>query len=788
MIIYAKYIDAIKVLGDAKESLLMAFAFLYAFVKASLRCPRSDLPGRIWLSCMAFIFATMATEPKAQPQYSFVPNLLPNLRVVFAEGPIEIDGLLDDPGWKNASIAVNFSTYGLQDLKRPPADTRVMVTYNRSFLYLGIIAYDDPRNVHASWRDRDKAWDDDQVGIILDPFGQGDWAYKIMVNPFGIQMDSRYSHNNDDISFDIKFNSRGMKTDSGYQVEIAIPFNQMRYPESESHTWRVTFWRERPRNFQERYSWAAIDINDPCFLCQLGYISGIDNITPPRYFNILPSFVAYQSALREESENAALRQNDPRGRLSLDVRYVRSPNETYEISLRPDFSQIESDPGLIDINSTFAMYYQEKRPFFQEGADLLQWRMPIIYTRSINDPEVSLKVIKRFRRTAISCIAARDIHSPMAIPLEEGGELISVGRSYSAIFRLRHSLSSDSYLGTMAAFRSHDGGGHGANGGIDGEWWFHRNYALGWLAVFSTTREPIDSLLILSNDSCRFGERDYTGKLDGESFQGHGLNLSFKRESRVWNFDLNYQQKSPTFRAENGFVISNDTRNLRLWAGPTIRPSSSFFLRIRPTVSAGQRWNYAGIEKGRWVNLRLLSDIIGPLYLGFGQLWEEERFHCIWFRNIRQFETSVSSDANYQFKFGFDFRYGNSIARNVSPPRLGRGYEFDIWLRIKLMSRIFISPDCSFSKLDDIDGPQIFRGYIFRGKQTLQLSRNLSARVVAQYNSFGERVSIEPLLTYKINAVSLIYLGYSREIDISAENGVETESIQYFAKFQIPVL
>ena len=366
----------------------------------------------------------------------------------------------------------------------------------------------------------------------------------------------------------------------------------------------------------------------------------------------------------------------------------------------------------------------------------------------------------------------------------EGGELITAGKSYSAILRLRHSLSSDSYLGTMATARRHDGGGYGANGGIDGEWWFHRNYALGWLAVFSTTREPIDSLSISGGDTCQFGERDYTAELDGESYEGHGLNLSFKRESKVWNFDLNYQQKSPTFRAESGFVISNDTRNLRLWAGPTSRPNSRYFLRIKPNISVGRKWNYAGIDKGRWIILRLSSDIRGPLYLSFSQLWEEERFQRIRFGNIRQFEVNLESNANYHFKFGFNFKYGNSIARNVSPPKLGQGYEFDTWLRIKLLSRVFISPDCSFSKLDDINGPRIFKGYIFRSKQTLQLSRDFSARAVIQYDTFGQKLSIEPLLTYKFNAISLIYLGYSRNIVVSDENGTKTESIQYFAKFQ----
>jgi hypothetical protein len=275
---------------------------------------------------------------------------------------------------------------------------------------------------------------------------------------------------------------------------------------------------------------------------------------------------------------------------------------------------------------------------------------------------------------------------------------------------------------------------------------------------------------------------------DGESYAGHCLNLSLKRESAVWNYDLNYQQKSPTFRAENGFIISNDTRNLRFWMGPIIRPRSDYLFRIKPMVSAGYNWNYAGIEEGRWITLTLSNDIIGLLYLSLCQQWESERFRDLWYGNIKQFRIRLEGYTSYKFKFGFDICQGNSIARNISPPQLGRGYEFNIWLNYKLISRIIISPDWAFSKLNTMEGARIFRGHILRSRQTIQFNRNLSTRVVGQYNSFSRKFSFEPLLTYKFDAASMIYMGYSQEMAITVENKAETESRQYFAKFQFLVM
>lgn len=117
----------------------------------------------------------------------FTPNIHPTLAVPKITGPIKIDGGLDDSGWKNAAVASGFCEYYPGDMTKPPVRTDVLVAYDNSNFYMGFIAYDDPKQLRISMRQRDEAWQDDDVGIILDTYGDAAWAYEIFCNAIGVR-------------------------------------------------------------------------------------------------------------------------------------------------------------------------------------------------------------------------------------------------------------------------------------------------------------------------------------------------------------------------------------------------------------------------------------------------------------------------------------------------------------------------------------------------------------------------------------------------------------------------
>lgn len=103
---------------------------------------------------------------------------LPAMNIPSTTATITIDGDLSDAAWRTAARTTDFTQYIPVDSLKPSVDTRVFATYNEEYLYLGFICDDDPSAIRATLTDRDRMYNDDFVGIILDTYGDGAWAYE----------------------------------------------------------------------------------------------------------------------------------------------------------------------------------------------------------------------------------------------------------------------------------------------------------------------------------------------------------------------------------------------------------------------------------------------------------------------------------------------------------------------------------------------------------------------------------------------------------------------------------
>jgi hypothetical protein len=310
-------------------------------------------------------------HPQASRAQTFTPQYHPTLHVTRnTAGPITLDGSLTDPAWQQAAYAENFVETSPGDQIKPLVDSRVYITYDDDYLYLGFVAHDDPATVRYSVRDRDKIFRDDYFGIMLDTYGDASWPYEFYSNPIGMQGDMRMLANGDEeMAFDVVYDTRGMVTDSGYQVEMAILFAGLRFPDKQEQVWNVNFWRDRQRDVRRQISWAAQDRANSCFICQWGTLTGISGIKPGGRLELLPNVVASQEGHLRDADrpNAGFANDSPDAQLSLNARYGISSTTSAEIAINPDFSEVESDATQIDVNSPLALLYDERRPFFQEG-------------------------------------------------------------------------------------------------------------------------------------------------------------------------------------------------------------------------------------------------------------------------------------------------------------------------------------------------------------------------------------------------------------------------------------
>lgn len=727
---------------------------------------------------------------------AFAPNIKPSLTIPhLGQAAINLDGLIDDAGWDVAARATNFAETFPGDQTRPPIDITAYMTYDDTHLYFAFDIVDDPANVRATMTDRDRIWQDDYSGILLDTNGDGQQVYFIAANPLGIQGDTRSSRGNEDVSFDMVFDSEGQITDTGYQIEIAVPFRSFRFPKEEVQNWKATFWITHPRESRSTYSWAAMDRDDPCFSCQFGDLSGMRGITSGKNLEILPAITGSHSGGLVDSGDPDSGFDNDRvdAEPSFNLKYGITSDLTLDATVNPDFSQIEADVAQIDVNSSFALFFPERRPFFQEGSELFSTNISTVYTRSINNPIAATKLTGRFGQTSVGYIGARDNDSPILVPFEESSELASGGKSFSNILRVQHNFEDNSYIGALATDRRLEAGGSGSTFGVDGAWRFLTKYTLEAQFVGSYTEEPNDPSLSEGFGMETFADGKHTAAFDGESFGGYATYLNFQRNARHWNYFVNYTETNPTFRTDNGFVTQNDNRFLFSSQSYTFYPENVGFInRIQPGVWIGKVWNFDGLRKDEFITPNLFLSLKAQTNVNIRYiLVSNERFAGIDFRGITRLMMNVNSNFSKPVRLGLFVAKGRSINRNPDNPVLGYNFDLQAWGTIRPTQRLVLEPQFTYAELEHPDTRElIFSGYIARTRLNYQFTKQFFTRLVVQYNDFSERLEIDPLITYRINPFSAFHVGSTHDFNSYQRLGTPTETFyrqsqrQIFFKFQ----
>jgi hypothetical protein len=739
------------------------------------------------LFSVACLFAPRSA-PLADDDYT--PVYHPALVISRGAGEIEVDGDLGDPGWRGAAVAENFAEHNPGDQTKPAVDTRVMITYDDANLYVAWMCYDEPGEVRATFCERDKIFSDDYVILCLDTYGDATLAYELAANPYGIPGDLLFSSAyGEDITYDMIYETAGRVTEFGWVVEMAIPFMRLRFPEREEQSWRVDFWRNRPRESRYQYSWAAYNRDEDCWPCQWGTVTGLAGIKPGRGLDILPGVIAHQSGALDGNGDFA--SGVTKGDMSLGVAYDITSELKAEATINPDFSQVEADAAQIDVNTTFALFYPEKRPFFQEGSDLFNTYFDAVYTRSINDPMLAGKMTLRKGSNSVAFLSASDENSVIILPFEESSRFVANGKSFSNILRARHDLGEQSHLGLIATDRRFESGGAGSLAGIDGKIRFATSNAFLFQVMATRTEEVFAPELTDSAfNETRFDENKYTAALDGETFNGHAFYTSINRNAANYWFGGEYRERSPTFRADNGFEPSNNVRYGGAWLGGILRFEDSGVLEnINGDMSVGREWNFEGIQKDEWINTNLqVCFRSAQTYIHTNYMSSNELFGGIQFVNIWQGHICFSTQPGGALQFGGYYNYGHRIARWQLV--MGKETTRGLWADVKPIDRLLISLSYDDAFSDDLKtDAELFSQAIFRTRMSLQLSRELSARLVLQYNDRYNSWDIDPLITYRINSLSVFYIGSTQNYrDMNpledGRDGWMLTNRQYFLKFQ----
>ena len=321
----------------------------------------ASLPALIRLTGILFFVVHLQSVSFGQ----IVPDK--SLTAVRVADPPKIDAILDEEVWDHAPYATDFIQ--IQPYNGRPASfpSSVKILYDDYSLYVGAMLYDPfPDSIMTELSMRDEIKIADYFGIYIDPYNDYITAYGFIVTASGVQIDLKsLEGGGEDESWDAVWKSEVSIADSGWIVEYEIPYSALRFPSGKKEqVWGLQIFRNIMR-YREKSSWNFIDREKEGINNQAGELHGIGKIEPPLRLSLVPYLSGYVEKSPEFSDWSTSYN------YGMDVKYGISESFTLDMTLIPDFGQVESDDRIFNL-SPYEVYYGEKRPFFTEGTELFQ--------------------------------------------------------------------------------------------------------------------------------------------------------------------------------------------------------------------------------------------------------------------------------------------------------------------------------------------------------------------------------------------------------------------------------
>ncbi|HEY0005199.1 MAG TPA: DUF5916 domain-containing protein [Pyrinomonadaceae bacterium] len=757
------------------------------------------------------------------------PEKTSPLRLVRFEKPPVIDGRLDDEAWKQAPLLKDFYQINPGDNISPSRRTEVWIGYDSRFLYLAVHAYDEPDKVRATVAKRDNVFGEDNVRFFLDTFNDQRKAYVLGFNPLGVQQDGILTEGSGtDFSVDIVMESKGMMTEDGWNVEVAIPFKSLRYEAGKGKLWGFHVWRNIDRFNDEIDSWMPISRDKTGTMSQAGHITGLEGVSTERTLEVIPSLTLSETGKRFRSAPPSSQPDIARaqdtGRLvnqpiefdpGLTLKYGITPTITFDLALNPDFAQVEADQTVVTANQRFPIFFTEKRPFFLEGIDIFQTPLQAVHTRAIVDPDVAVKLSGKYGRNTFGLLLASD-NAPGNYSEEERTD---PDLSLDQRLRIERFLDKNAYIGVLRLKR--DVGKESSLGMIATTYNFidRHNHLLGIDGRFKVNPVTFFTFQALGTTTSRLFINTEGGPDERAKSNGFGYYWMYENSGRHFGYTLTGQGRTQDYRADVGFTRRRNTNFQDIFVRYNSEPNPKARL-ISWTVFNSLRGNYDW--QGRLQNwedeAQLQLNLIRTSYMGFGfvggyeRLFESE-FGSTFFggrpeRSTYQaspyFYAGTTPSKKYSANvfilhttnaFDLDFGAGPKFPR-VSPAALsaaeaeqgglcdvedapavcnalqdpGRGGQWDIEFGITYKPTNALSTSLSFTKinLNRYDtGRMAFDDNIYVFRSTYQFTRFLFARARVDYDTLQANVRGQFLLGWTPNPGTAFYAGYNDDLNFN---------------------
>jgi len=285
-----------------------------------------------------------------------------------------LDGQLKEKVWHGKSIT-GFTQVDPDDGLPPTEKTEVWLAYDDNAIYVAARMHDsEPQKIISLLARRDDFVDADYFLFYVDPYYDRRSGFKFAVNPSGSIADwTLYNDSWDDSSWDGIWEAKTRIDEKGWTVEMRIPFDQLRFKRKEGgdYIWGVNFKRYiKRKNEIDIYSWCPK--TESGVVSRFARMNGMSGIKPKKLFELTPYLVGKADFSSEEEGNPFATGEDFSANSGVDIKYGLKSNLTLDLSINPDFGQVEVDPAVINLSAA-ETYYSEKRPFFLEGANIFRF-------------------------------------------------------------------------------------------------------------------------------------------------------------------------------------------------------------------------------------------------------------------------------------------------------------------------------------------------------------------------------------------------------------------------------
>lgn len=661
----------------------------------------------------------------------------PNFSIPLLNETPKIDGVLDNNLWEREALRIdNFLQFAPKEKGMPTEKTVAYIGMDKKYLYVAFRCYDSqPRKLRAAITKRDNIIDDDWVLVSLDTFNEKRRAFWFFVNPHGVQMDGirieEGGSDNIDPSWDTVFYSEGTIDDEGYTVELAIPFKSLRFPDKENQEWGLILSRTIART-GEIVLWPPASKNIPGLLVQQNTICINEEVEKGKNFELMP----VATSLRGKSQKADFQPG-------INFKWGISSDMTLDMTVNPDFSQIEADAPQIDVNQRFALYYPEKRPFFLEGMEIFRFpEIEMVYTRRIIEPIAGAKLTGKTGRFTYGFLSAYDTRPTESLWDVHNGEGHRTDNALFNIFRVKADVFSESYVGFCFADKEIDGS-YNRVAGLDGQLKFKQRFFLSFQALAAKTK---------------YGE-EKTNLVPA-------VYTDFSYFSKHFGGGLYWMSMHPDFEASSGFINRVDYKTIGTYSFVRLLPEKKNLNQIDLRLQAGRRYDYFGSNiQDEWIKtyINLRFSEFSQLDLSYQRSMEQ-------YSGIDFHKNTLSLSGQFVMikwlsPLGFHFQTGNSIFYDPDDPFLGYSNVYGLFMNFKPSQRLQMGIDFSKQTFWEKWGGKLLYDYnVIRQTTTYQLTKELSLRAIVDYNHYYKKLYGSFLFSYILKPGTVFFFGLDNNL------------------------